>query len=281
MQGFGALWQGVRHEHAVVNSKGLTLYTLPSFCKIDDISHGFSTREGGVSAPPYASLNLSFTRPNEKKETVLENYRLFCDAFSIPFESMVMDSFEHGTAVRRVDGTHTGSGYIAPPLPPCDGLVTNVPGVTLVTGHADCMALYFVDPVRHAIGLAHAGWKGAFGKIGSVVIQALQENYGSDPEDIIAGVGPCICQKHFEVDAELGDRFTAAFPGVPCTRPGRPNKAHVNLAMVAAAQCLEAGLLPQNITLMDVCTYEAADLYSYRGDQGQTGGMAAFLRLLP
>lgn len=281
MQGFPDQWQGVQHGHTVISSNGLSRYALPSFCELSGVSHGFSTRTGGVSTGAYEALNLSFTRPNEKKETVMENFRLFAEAFSIPFESMVMDSFEHGVTVYPVDRTNAGAGYLAPALAPCDGLVTNDPHITLVTGHADCMALFFADPVKRAVGLAHAGWRGAIGKIGRVVVEQLVACYGCNPKDILAGVGPCICKSHFEVDAALGDRFSAAFPGVPCTSPGKPGKAYVDLSMTAAAQCMEAGLLPQHITLMDVCTYERQELYSHRRDRGATGGMAAFLRLLP
>ena len=74
----------------------------------------------------------------------------------------------------RVDRADAGKGYLLDPLPPCDGLITNDPAVTLITGHADCMAFYFVDPVKRAIGLAHAGWRGALGRIGAAVVSLMQ-----------------------------------------------------------------------------------------------------------
>ena len=94
-------------------------------------------------------------------------------------------------------------------------------------------------------------------------------------------MGPCICQKHFEVDEALGQRFAEAFPGVPLLKPGRPGHAHVDLPMAAAAQFMEAGVLPEHISISDVCTYcEPERLYSHRRDKGDTGGMAAYLRIL-
>ena len=148
---------------------GVGLYTLPALERQAGFDHGFTARSGGVSEGYFASLNLSFTRP-ENRENVMENYRIFCRAAQIPFDSMVMDNYEHGTTVIRVDRADAGRGYLIDPLPACDGLVTNDPAITLITGHADCMAFYFVDPVRRCIGLAHAGWRGALGRIGGVVV---------------------------------------------------------------------------------------------------------------
>ena len=175
---------------------GVGLYTLPSLERLSGFDHGFTARSGGVSEGYFASLNLSFSRP-ENRDNVMENFRIFCRAAEIPFDTMVMDNYEHGTNVIKVDRTDMGKGYLLDPLPPCDGLVTNDPSVTLITGHADCMAFYFVDPVRRCIGLAHAGWRGALGRIGSRVVERMTQEYGSDPRDILAGVGPSICPDCF------------------------------------------------------------------------------------
>ena len=75
-----------------------------------------------------------------------------------------------------------------------DGMITNVPGICLVTFYADCVPLYFVDPVKKAIGLSHSGWRGTVGKIGKVTVEQMQKTYGSDPKDILAAIGPSICQ---------------------------------------------------------------------------------------
>jgi len=270
----------IRREHAYHEKDGIGFFTLPAFAKTNLVNHGCTARIGGVSPAPYDSLNLSFTRPRERRENVMENYRLFAAAAGIGWERMVMDSFEHGVTVRAVDSQSAGAGYLFDPLPPCDGLVTDDPSVALVTGHADCLPLYLFDPVRASVGMAHAGWKGTLGKIGLVMARLMAERYGAEPGRMLAGVGPCICPKCFEVDAELGERFESAYPGVPCVRSGRPGKAQLDLALCAAAQFLEAGVPPQNITLMDVCTYESPGLlYSHRRDRGETGGMAAFIQL--
>lgn len=263
------------------NENGTGSFTLPNLSALPGIAHGFSARTGGVSTGAFASLNLSFSRADmEPREITMENHRIFCRGEGIPEESMVMDNYEHGTTVIPVDRADCGKGWTKDPLPNCDGLVTNDPGVTLITGHADCMAFYFVDPVHRAIGLAHAGWRGAKGKIGCQVVRLMQECYQTNPADIYCGVGPSICAKHFEVDEDLGEEFLSLFPYTDCLRPGKPGKAYVDLWQVAAGQFLEAGILPEHIQLSFVCTYEDMRLYSYRREKPVTGGMAAYLRWL-
>lgn len=260
-----------------VCKNGVGIFTLPAFSACLGIDHGFSARTGGVSKGIFRSLNLSFSNEPER-ETVMQNYRIFCAAAGIPEASMVMDTYEHGATVRRVDRRDCGKGYTLPSLPACDALITDDPLVTLMTGHADCMAFFLYDPVHRAIGLAHAGWRGTRMRIGTRVAEAMQAAYGSDPREMHAGVGPSICGNCFEVDAALGDEFAAAFPGVPLRRDGRAGKAYVDLWMAAAKQLHEAGIPYANQSRMGLCTMEDERFYSYRRD-GKTGGMTAFLRL--
>jgi YfiH family protein len=259
---------------------GVGIYTLPALERLAGFDHGFSARSGGVSEGYFASLNLSFTRP-ENRESVMENYRRFCRAAEIPFEQMVMDTYEHGTNVIKVDRADAGKGYRFDPLPPCDGLVTNDPAVTLVTGHADCMAFYFVDPITRCIGLAHAGWRGALGRIGAKVVARMAQEYGANPSDIIAGIGPSICPACFEVGENVAREFAAEYPNLPCVQEHEGARPHVDLWMVAAKQFIEAGVLPEHISFFGVCTMTTPRLYSHRRDKGNTGGMAAYLRILP
>ena len=280
-QDFRSAWESIPrgfHYHENANKTGS--FTLPAFDATPGVYHAFSARVGGVSAN--GLLNLSMTREKyEPRAVTEENYRIYCAGENADPSSMVMDNYAHGTTVLRVSGEDCGRGWTRPPLPHCDGLVTNDPRVMLVTGHADCMAFYFFDPVRRAIGLAHAGWRGAFHRIGAETVRMLHAEFGSDPADIVAGVGPSICARHFEVDAELGDAFSEAFPLTDCVSAGRPGKSQVDLWQTAVCQFLEAGIRPAHISLSGVCTYEEPRLYSYRRDKDRTGGMAAFLRLLP
>ncbi len=259
---------------------GVGIYMLPALERLAEFDHGFSAKSGGVSEGYFASLNLSFTRP-ENRDNVMENYRIFCRAAQIPFGTMAMDNYEHGTNVIKVDRTDAGKGYLTDPLPPCDGLVTDDPAITLITGHADCMAFYFADPVKRCIGLAHAGWRGALGRIGAKVVERMTLEYGSNPADIIAGVGPSICPDCFEVGDNVAKEFAVGFADLPCVLEKSGARPHVDLWMIACAQFVEAGVSPEHISLFDVCTMTTPRLYSHRRDKGNTGGMAAYLRLLP
>ncbi len=273
---YAKIFRGVKFRYV----DGVGIYTAPSLERLAGFDHGFSARSGGVSKGGFSSLNLSFARP-ENRENVMENYRIFCRAADIPFEGMVMDSYEHGTTVLKVDGADAGKGYLRDPLPACDGLVTNDPAVTLMTGHADCMAFFCIDPVRRCIGLAHAGWRGALGCIGARVVVMMTEEYGTNPADVVASVGPSICPACFEVGLNVAQEFSAAFPGLPCVIEHAGARPHVDLWMVAVYQLMDAGVLPEHVSLFNVCTMETLRLFSHRRDHGNTGGMAAYLRILP
>ena len=267
-------------QYAYSEESGVGIYTFPALSALPCIRHGFSARFGGVSQGAFSSLNLSFTRENER-ENVLENYRLFCKAADVPVESLVLDNYEHGTNVLRVGKSDCGKGYSRAPLPHCDGLVTNDPEVTLSTGHADCMAFYAVDPEKRCIGLAHAGWRGALGRIGKNLVEKLVSEFGADPVRMIVAVGPSICPGCFEVGEDVALLFTDAYPGLDCRSfDEEKQKPHIDLWAVARRQFEEAGVPAAQIHISGVCTVEDERLFSFRRAKGPTGGMAAYLRLV-
>lgn len=274
------LMQASPRESRLRFVNGVGLYTLPALNKLSGFDHGFSARTGGVSEGCYASLDLSFSRPApESRDNVLENYRRFARAAGFAYEAMVMDNYAHGTTVLPVTYADCGRGYLRAPLPKCDGLVSDDPRVVLVTGHADCMPFYCIDPVRRCIGLAHAGWRGALNRIGANVIDQMRKSYGSNPADVVVGVGPSICPACFEVGHNVAALFESAYPRLPCVLRLGYDKPHVDLWMVARRQFEEAGVPADQIHVASVCSYESDLLYSHRRDRGQTGGMAAYLRL--
>ena len=262
-------------------NKGTGLYCAEALDKAGGVSHGFSTREGGITVdPPKASLNLSWTRCGSPEE-VIANFKIFAEGAGIDYDDMAVVNHEHGANVLRIAHEHRGRGFYKDPLPPCDGIITDDPTVTLVTSHADCGAYFFYDPVHRAIGMAHAGWKGTLLRIGAEMARRMAEEFDTDPSDIIAATGPCICRDCFEVDADLGEKFQSEFgyPGI--SRPGRQGKAYVDLELAAAVQFVEAGIGPESITLMNACTYEnRRHFFSHRRDKGITGSMAAYIKLI-
>lgn len=273
---YAALRRGAKLRFA----NGVGIYSLPALEQLPGFDHGFTARGGGVSEGYFSSLNLSFTRP-ENRDNVMENYRIFCHAARIPYESMVMDNYEHGTTVLRVDRHDAGKGYLADALPACDGLVTNDPAITLITGHADCMAFYCIDPVKRCIGLAHAGWRGALGRIGARLVETMTAEYDTNPADVFAGVGPSICPDCFEVGQNVAAEFEQEFSGIPCVLSQGEQRPHVDLWMVAFRQFWDVGVPAGHFSLSNVCTMTTPRLYSHRRDKGNTGGMAAYLRILP
>lgn len=262
-------------------NKGTGLYCAEALDKAGGVSHGFSTREGGITVdPPKASLNLSWTRCGSPEE-VIANFKIFAEGAGIDYDDMAVVNHEHGANVLRIAHEHRGRGFYKDPLPPCDGIITDDPTVTLVTSHADCGAYFFYDPVHRAIGMAHAGWNGTLLRIGAEMARRMAEEFDTDPSDIIAATGPCICRDCFEVDADLGEKFQSEFgyPGI--SRPGRQGKAYVDLELAAAVQFVEAGIRPESITLMNACTYENRQhFFSHRRDKGITGSMAAYIKLI-
>lgn len=262
-------------------NKGTGLYCAEALDRAGGVSHGFSTREGGITVdPPKASLNLSWTRCGSPEE-VIANFKIFAEGAGIDYDDMAVVNHEHGANVLRIAHEHRGRGFYKDPLPPCDGIITDDPTVTLVTSHADCGAYFFYDPVHRAIGMAHAGWKGTLLRIGAEMARRMAEEFDTDPSDIIAATGPCICRDCFEVDADLGEKFQSEFDYPGISRPGRQGKAYVDLELAAAVQFVEAGIRPESITLMNACTYENRQhFFSHRRDKGITGSMAAYIKLI-
>ncbi len=145
------------------------------------VRHGFSTRLGGVSKGHLAEMNLSFTR-GDAPECVRENFRRMGAAIGFDPESLVLSQQTHTTNVRLVTEADRGKGYTEPlEYTDVDGMITNVPGLMLATFYADCVPLFFVDPVHHAVGLSHSGWKGTAGRMGAVTIERMKEAFGTEP----------------------------------------------------------------------------------------------------
>lgn len=272
----------MKHGYILKDAQnGARALMAASLCAFPGVRHAFSTRVGGVSAGPYSSMNLCWKRM-EAVEEVEENYRHFCAGFGFCYEELATINYEHGATVLPLTCADCGKGFPGfPKLTFCDGLVTNDPGVTLVSSHADCGAFFFFDPVAKACGVAHAGWKGTLRRIGAETVRQMHVLYSSQPKNILVAIGPCISKANFEVDLSLAIRFLEEFGAEDIFSQGRPDKAYLDLEMAAAIQLLEAGIPAENITCMHACTYAKSDLfYSFRRDHGETGSMSGFIKLI-
>lgn len=266
----------------LVENRGVSYLTFPQLTQFSWLNHAFSTRLGGVSTGEFASMNLNFNR-GDPDETVLENYRRFCQAAGFDFASLTASAQDHHTEIRRVTSENAGVGIVKPrDRKSVDGLITNDPGVTLVTYYADCVPLYFVDPVHHAIGLAHAGWRGTVARMGAKMVQAMQEHFQTDPATLVAAVGPSIGSCCYEVDDPVAEQVRALADVHPeeCLAPVGPGKFMLDLWNLNRNILCCAGVPDSQIVLGKVCTKCHADLlFSHRVMGAQRGGLAAFMNI--
>lgn len=276
------LWHQENMPHMNVRkNKGVTYLTWPEFEKIPGFVHGFSTRLGGVSEGIYSSMNLSFTR-GDKEEAVRENYNRISAALGFSPEDIVTSDQAHTANVRVITAEDRGNGITKPrPYTDVDGMITNVPGLVLATFYADCVPLYFADPVHKAVGLSHSGWRGTAAGIGAVTVKELQKHYGTRPEDIYAAVGPSICQDCYEVSEDVILEFQKTFSRElwkDIFYRKENGKYQLNLWEANRQILLGAGILPEHISMPNLCTCCNPEfLYSHRASQGKRGNLGAFL----
>ena len=247
------------------------------------IRHGFSTRLGGVSEGCWASMNLSFER-GDRPEAVMENFRRIGAELGVRCEDMVLSQQTHTANVRVVTGADRGKGITRErDYTDVDGLITNEPGICLVTSFADCVPLYFVDPVKKAIGLSHSGWRGTVGKIGKRTVEMMGESFGSDPADILAAVGPSVCMDCYEVSGDVIEKFRQVFDEKlwPELFYEKENgKCQLDLWKANELIFLESGILPEHMAVTNLCTHCNSEiLYSHRAAGDKRGNLCAFLAL--
>ena len=263
--------------------RGIPFLSFESFDQTGLTVNAFSTREGGVSSGYCASLNFRGTMDDDP-ENISENYRRMADALSVSVSQMVLTQQTHTTNLLRVGREEMGYGLTKPlPWTDVDGLVTNEPGVMLVAFFADCVPLYFLDPVHKAIALSHSGWRGSVCRMGEVTIKRMQKEFGSRPEDLLAGIGPCICRKCYEVDEFVAERIRESFSEEEMKDfllPGRPEHYQLDLPRMNRLIMKQAGIPDDHISDSGHCTCCESDrFFSHRATNGKRGNLCAFLML--
>lgn len=266
-----------------VQEEGELCYiTIPAFEKTGLVRHCFTTRLGGVSPEPYG-MNLGISGA-DAPENVRRNYERIAYAIGSFLGNLVVSAQVHGTEILRVGVLDRGKGVVFPrEMEAIDGLITDRSQVGLVTIHADCVPLFFLDPRRKAIGLAHAGWRGTVGKIGAKMIRRMQEDFGSDPADLLAAIGPSIGPCCFEVGEEVAKQFESVFMDhrAELIRPAKSSgKFYVDLWEANRQTMLSEGVLPEHITVTDLCTACHSDVFHSHRKTKSPGRMAAILELI-
>lgn len=267
-----------------VEKDGVHLLKFPQLEAVDHMAaHGFSTRLGGVSEGKFATMNFTFTRGDDP-EHVMENYRRVARALRVDERRMILSYQTHTTNIKTVTEEDAGKGIVKErDYRDVDGLITNVPGITLVTFYADCVPLYFVDPVHKAIGLSHSGWRGTVKRMGKVTLEAMAREYGTKPEDVLCCIGPSICQDCFEVGEEVIEEFKGQFKEEywPELYYKKENgKYQLDLWKANQIILKEAGVREEHIETTDICTRcNPQYLFSHRIMGSERGNLAAFLCL--
>lgn len=263
------------------NKNGITYITFPKLEKTGLVRHIFSTKLGGVSPLPYGPMNISFT--HDARENVIKNYELLCNCVGIDTNHLVLSKQTHTNNVMVVDKSHRGTGYNKDSFEDIDGLITNESDVALVTQYADCTPLIFCDPVKKVIATSHSGWRGTVQEIGKVTVNKMITEFGCDPKDIIACIGPCISKCCYEVDTPVYEAFKKL-------EYLNLNKIFTNkgggkywLDMVEANKqiLLNTGIKEENMDISDLCTNCNADiLHSHRATKGQRGTIGVIIELI-
>lgn len=244
----------------------------------EKVKHLISTRTGGYSLPPYASLNLGM-HVGDRAEHVQKNRQIVAQHLDIPPAHLCFMQQVHGHTVAVIDKAG------APP-PIADAMITNRQGIALCVLTADCVPLLLYAPQAAAIGVVHAGWRGLAAGIIPESIRQMKKAYGVLPKQLVVGIGPHISVQYYEVGEEvataLQDAVPVAFRSQVCIRKKESGRYHADLPAVAKAQLMAEGIPPENIQSYAVCTYEAKEqFYSARREGTKSGRFASVIMLEP
>ena len=239
------------------------------------VPHCFTTRLGGVSTGVMASMNIAI-KLDETEENVTRNFEILGQALGFEISDLVLTRQIHSDIVRTVTRKDC-NGCFHRNYPECDGLITRDPGVALTIFTADCTPLLFHDPVTGAVGAAHAGWKGTAQNIGGKTVQAMVDQFGCDPANIRAAIGPNVGFCHFETDADVPDAMIATYGQdiLPYIRTAG-KKFYLDLKAINALAIRRAGV--EHIEISDACTMcNTRSFWSHRITGDKRGSQGAII----
>lgn len=258
-------------------------YTFKSLSAFAGIKHFVSTRHGGVSSNAYSSLNIGFGTDDDAS-LVLQNRQNMAKSVDIPLDAFVMLNQVHGKNVSVVTSDMKGLGAFGRENAICatDAMVTNQPNICLFVMSADCVPILFFDPVKKAIGACHAGWRGTLAKIAQATVLAMTANYGCNPADIIAAIGPSIGPCCYNVGGEVIDSVLRTFGSTDALiRFDKFDwKPYFDLWCTNKVLLQEVGINERNIETSGICTQcRHTDFFSSRHGKGITGRFGAGIML--
>lgn len=246
-----------------ISRNGLAFYRSGAWT---GLRHGIFTRLGGVSHGAWSSLNLGASIGDDT-EAVRENHARMYAALGVNAGRATSCWLVHSTDVLVAGEPKNGRQ-----LPKADCLITDLPDTPLVMRYADCVPLIAYDPVKRAIGLAHAGWRGTVQGMASRLIEALQKTYRCRPADIEVLIGPAISRRNYPVGEEVARQAEAAFGGSARViwRDPVSGAAHFDLWRANLLELRRQGV--DKVQVVDICTHEnTQEFYSHRAEAGRTG----------
>lgn len=238
---------------------------------------GFTTKNGGISTSPFTSLNLGL-HVKDKKEDVIKNREILAELIEMPLENWVVGEQVHGTNIAIISDDEKGKGAkeLGEAIKNVDGLLTNCTSMLTTAFYADCVPLFFLDPVTKWYGIAHAGWKGTVGEIAANMVNLLCGK-GSKRSDIKVAIGPSISAGFYEVDDQVIQHIPVKWHSGAVNKKEN-GKYLLDLKKLNEMILLENDLKKENIDVSKYCTYRDDHLfYSHRRDQGKTGRMLGFI----
>lgn len=266
------------NEFYMAEQNGVLTLKCRKFDEFEGIAHGFSTRHGGVSQGDCASMSFSYNK--EPEAVVDENFRRFCAANGLPFESLVLTHQTHTAHVEAVGSTFLNRGRDRT-LRETDGLVTATEGLGLCCFTADCVPILLADPIHKVVAAVHSGWRGTVGKIAAAAVAEMVKK-GADPKEIRAAIGPSIGPCCFEVGSEVKEEFDQTFKGaLPTVSSSREGHFMVDLWSANEQVLLGAGLAKEQIFSAKICTFcNNSDFFSHRYTNGRRGSLMAAIGIL-
>ncbi|SMP44663.1 peptidoglycan editing factor PgeF [Anoxynatronum buryatiense] len=270
------------HQHFLWReTSGVTYGYFPAFEATGIVNHGFSTRLGGVSTGSYETMNLAYNSGDHPGH-VTENYRRFTGALGVDWQLAVLTHQTHETCIRQVTRQDAGKGLAQKrDYSHVDALITNEPGIPLMTFHADCVPLYILDPVNKAIGLGHAGWRGTVSQLAVKLVQEMTAAYGSKPRNLLAAIGPAIDACCYLIREDVYSSFREKLPLADTSiSPVNDQQWRLSLPEINRQLFMQAGIMNNRIIQSQVCTCcHASILFSHRAHGQQRGTMAALMQL--
>jgi hypothetical protein len=256
------------------SANGITYFTFETFPN-GALAHAIFARTGGVSPQPWASLNMSISTGDSIENTRANRRRAF-NALNLPPDQMADVWQVHGTQTLRAEEPR----YDHTLQPKADGLITDRPGLALFQRFADCVPIILYDPKRRALGMMHAGWRGAVQRGAASPVRAMVETYGTHPADLIAGIGPAIGPDHYEVGPEVVAEVRQNFENADELLSLHGARFHFDLWKANETVLRQVGV--EQIEVAGICTAcHTEHFFSHRAERGATGRFGAVIALRP